>query len=254
MKLVAWSAHTHSLTHSLTYTHTRSLTHTLIQSLNHSITHSLTHSLYAAVLLEKLTGFQPVKKFPTFYGTPSFTTAFTRVRHLSLSWTSSIQSMPPHPTSWRYILILSSHLRLGLLSGLFPSDFPTKTLYTPLLSIRATCPAHLILLDFITRTTLGEQYRSLSSFYSFLHSPVTSSLLGPNILLNSLFSNTLSQRERPSFTPSEGLGLNSSRMRFFGFSEQLVSGEPLLVYSVTECARNSNKYDKQNFPPPAKAR
>jgi hypothetical protein len=29
---------------------------------------------------------------------------------------------------------------------------------------------------------------------SFLHSPVTSSLLGPNILLNTLFSNTLSLR------------------------------------------------------------
>ena len=32
------------------------------------------------------------------------------------------------------ILVLSSHLRLGFPSGLFPSDFPTKTLYTPLIS------------------------------------------------------------------------------------------------------------------------
>jgi len=32
------------------------------------------------------------------------------------------------------ILILSQHLRLGLLSGLFPLVFPTKTLYAPLLS------------------------------------------------------------------------------------------------------------------------
>ena len=66
-------------------------------------------------------------------------------------------------------------------------------LYTPLFSrIRATCPAHPIL-DFITRTILGEEYRSLSSsLCSFLHAPVTSSLLGQNILFSTLFSNTLS--------------------------------------------------------------
>ena len=39
-----------------------------------------------------------------------------------------------HPTSWRSILILSSHLHLGLPSDIFPSGFPTKALYTPLLS------------------------------------------------------------------------------------------------------------------------
>ena len=116
-----------------------------------------------------------------------------KCRNLSLSWASSIQSIPSHPTSWRSILILSSHLSLGLPSGLYPSGFLTKILNTPLPSpIRATCPAYLILLDFITRTILGEQYRSLnSSLYSFLHSPVTSSLLGLNTLLNTQFSNTL---------------------------------------------------------------
>ena len=112
----------------------------------------------------------------------SFIIALTSVRHLSLSCASPIQSTYPHPTSWRSILILSTHLRLGLLSGLFPSGFPTKTLYAPLsLPIRATCPAHLIVLDFITRTIFGEEYRSLSSsLCNLLHSPVTSSLLGPN--------------------------------------------------------------------------
>ena len=145
-------------------------------------------------VLEKLTGLQLVKKFPALHGTRRFITALTSVRHLSLSWASPIQSIYPHPTSWRSILILSTHLRLGLPSGLFPSGFPTKTLYTPLSSpIRATCPNHLILLDFITRAILGEGYKSFSpSFCSLLHSPVTSSLLGPNILLNTMFSNTLS--------------------------------------------------------------
>jgi len=126
------------------------------------------------VLLEKPTGLQLVKKFSAFYGTRRFITAFTSARHLSLSWASSIQSIPQHPTSWRSILILFSHLRLGLPNDLFPSGFPTKTMYTPLPSpIRTTCPTHLILLYFITRTILGEQYRSLSSsLCSFLHSPV----------------------------------------------------------------------------------
>ena len=141
-----------------------------------------------------LTGLQLVKKFTAFHGTRRFITALTSVRHLSLSWASPIQSTYPHSTSWRSILILSTHLSLGLPSGLLPSGFPTKTLYTPLSSpIRATCPAHLILLDFITRTILGEQYKSFSSsLCNLLHSPITSSLLGPNILLNTMFSHTLS--------------------------------------------------------------
>jgi len=135
-----------------------------------------------------------VKKFPACYGTRWFITTFTSAHHLSQSSVSSIQSMAPHPTSWRYFLILTSHLRLSLPSGLFPSGVHTSNLYTPILSpIRATCPAHLILLDMITRKILGEEYRSLSSsLCSFLHSHVTSSLLGPNIFLNTLFSNTLS--------------------------------------------------------------
>ena len=62
------------------------------------------------------------------------------------------------PTSWRSILILSFHLCLSPPSDLFPSGFLTKTLCMPLLfPIHAKCPVHLILLDLITRTILGEQ-------------------------------------------------------------------------------------------------
>jgi hypothetical protein len=81
-----------------------------------------------------LTGPQLVKKLPAFYGTRRFITAFTTTRHLSLSWATSIQSTPPHPTSRRSFLILSSHLSLGLPSRLIPSGLPTNNLYASLLS------------------------------------------------------------------------------------------------------------------------
>jgi len=101
---------------------------------------------WCRVLLEKLTGLQLVKKFPVFQGTWTFITAFTSVPHLSLSWVSPIQSIYPHPNYWRSIIILSTHLCLGLPSGHLPSGFPTKTLYTPLSPpIRATCPSALYL-------------------------------------------------------------------------------------------------------------
>ena len=40
---------------------------------------------WSRVLLERLTGFQLVKKFLAFYGTRRFITAFTSARHLSIS-------------------------------------------------------------------------------------------------------------------------------------------------------------------------
>jgi len=74
-------------------------------------------SPWSRVLLEKLTGPQLVKNFPAIYGTRRFITAVTTARHLSLSWARSIQFIPPHPTSWRSIIILSSQLRLCLQNG-----------------------------------------------------------------------------------------------------------------------------------------
>ena len=84
----------------------------------------------------------------------------------------------PHPTSWISILILSSHLRLvsseWSLSLRFPHQNPV---YTSPLPHTRYMPAHFILLDLITCTIFGEDYRSpSSSLCSFVHSPVTSSL------------------------------------------------------------------------------
>ena len=80
------------------------------------------------VLLEKLTGFQLVKKFPAFYGTRRFIIAVTSARYLYPKPARSIPCLPHH-NFWRAVRISSSHLRLGLPSSLYPSGFPTKTLY-----------------------------------------------------------------------------------------------------------------------------
>jgi hypothetical protein len=94
--------------------------------------------------------------------------------HWSLSWARSIQSISSHTLSLTSILIFSTHLCLGLPSGLFPSSFHTNTLYAFLLStICATWPACLILLDLITLIMLGEEYKLWSSsLCSFLHPPL----------------------------------------------------------------------------------
>jgi hypothetical protein len=78
----------------------------------HLLTYLLTYLLtpYSTVLLEKLTGFELVKKFPTFYGTRMFITAFTSAHRLSLSLASSIHSKTP--TSQ----FLKIHLNIILLS------------------------------------------------------------------------------------------------------------------------------------------
>jgi hypothetical protein len=55
-------------------------------------------------------------------------------------------SQRPHPTAYGFILI----------RRLFPSGFPTKTVYGPLLfPIRATCSTHIFLLDLLTGTLRG---------------------------------------------------------------------------------------------------
>ena len=107
--------------------HTFLLTYVLAYLLTYLLTYQPSYSLtpWNRVLLEKLTSSQQVKKFPMFYGTWRFITVFTRARHLSLSWVRSVPSMLLHSTSWRSILIFSSHLCLGLPSSLIPTGCPT---------------------------------------------------------------------------------------------------------------------------------
>ena len=78
------------------------------------------------------------------------------------------------------------------LSFRFPHQDP---IHLPLLTNTRHVSSPSQFLDSITHTLLGVEYRSFRSLLcNLLHSPVTSSLLDPNILLNTMFSNTLQQK------------------------------------------------------------
>jgi hypothetical protein len=99
----------------------------------------LTYILHGAVLLEKLTRSQLVKKFPSFYGTRRFITAFRNVHHLSLSRASSIQSIPPHPTFLRSILIQNILFPIDDFRFLFHRKLIIPRSYRALLSHLTSC-------------------------------------------------------------------------------------------------------------------
>jgi hypothetical protein len=103
-----------------------------------------------------------------------------------------------NPVNLPKSIFLKTHLnitKLGLNSGVFSYGFPTKTPYTLLPPNACYMPSTSYFSRIYNRTTLGEKYRSLSaSILIFLQTPVTASLLGTNIPLNTLFSITLSLR------------------------------------------------------------
>ena len=94
---------------------------------------------------------------------------------------------------------------------------------------------HFILLDLITQIICGEKYRSLSfSLCSFLHSPVTSSSLGLNVFLSTLFSNTLSLCSSLSMTDLLH-ALHTAKMAAFKESEAVVDENVVWFSDQTRC-------------------
>jgi hypothetical protein len=69
------------------------------------------------------------------FGTRRFISVFTRARHWPLSWAKCMQSTPYHTISLRSILILFSHLHLGLQVVSSLHVFSTKILYATLSSM-----------------------------------------------------------------------------------------------------------------------
>jgi hypothetical protein len=96
-------------------------TYLLTYLLAYSLTHSVQDTIWKA---DSNSACQTIACF--IYGTRRF--VFTKARQSTLSWASRIQFTPSIPISIKPILMLSSHLRLGLPRGLLPSGLPTKTL------------------------------------------------------------------------------------------------------------------------------
>jgi hypothetical protein len=127
-------------------------------------TYFLTYSLTprSTVLLEKLTGSQLVQKFPAFYETWKFTTAFTRARHLSWSRATSIKSMTLH----HLFHFLKIHLNI-----IIPSTpgFPKRSLSLRFPHQNHVCTFPLLYTCHMPRPTHysrcddGEYFISLSS-------------------------------------------------------------------------------------------
>lgn len=113
----------------------------------------------------------------------------TDMEHVTEAYTAH----PSHSIYLRSILITILHLQLGLPSGHFPSGVPNNILYGFLSFLtQATCPTHLILLDFITIITSWEQHKWWSySLHSFLHPHLTSASYIP-VLLGTMLTHPLS--------------------------------------------------------------
>ena len=141
-------------------------------------------------VLDKLTVSLLVKKFPAFYGTRRFITAFTKARHQSLSWARSIQYMAPSPQILKIHYILPSHLHWGIQVFSFPYQNPVYT------SLPNTCymsrPPHCSWTLHLNNNWWVELIKL--SLNSFLHSSIIPSLFGPNSFLSTLFSNNLNLR------------------------------------------------------------
>jgi hypothetical protein len=152
-------------------------THIYIYILKNSLPlHLICFSCYVHQLTRQLAPYE-TRTFITF-----FSTLVPILPQMNPVYTFEISSL-------RSILILFSHLRLGLPSCIIPSYFQIINFYASLSHAGYMLrPCHLPWCDFPNNIWWRVQLWR-SSFCSFLQSLVTSSLLGPDILVSTLLSN-----------------------------------------------------------------
>jgi len=213
------------------------------------LTNTLTPS--STVLLEKLIVLQLLETFCKFCGN---TRSITIARHLFLSSSKRDQSVPSQIVSLRSILILF-YLRLGLPSGLFPSDFPQKKNCNYFSSLRATCPFNSVL-DFITLIIFGYDYMSwCSSLIKFSPASMTFYLTNSNIFLktsvclNKLHSSiTCIHRTMNAILAVTTIFIVSGESEKWSFHHPLSLEQVLIIGFSSHCTiKSSNAGSKKSF-------
>jgi len=175
-----------------------------------------------------------------YNGTRRFITVFKRAHHWSLIRNRCIQSIHSNPMSPRTIPILFFHqlLDLQVFSSLKVSLPNFECIF--IIYKSAICPAYLTLIclfNLIIYDEDGELW--ISSLRTFLQSPVAPTFLDPNILLSTLFSNTLTLVLRSSLSMRNQVShpyKRNSKINFFFtiFVEETVRGNTVnwLVGSI----------------------
>jgi hypothetical protein len=136
------------------------------------------------VLLEKLIIAKLVRKSSAFYETWSFITVSTRAHHWALFWATWIQSTYSHPVPLRSILILSCACTRRCPHFFSVQVFGLQCcVHFSFAPIHATCPVHITLFDVITVIFLKSK-----NYYAPRYVCLSSPVLGPDILVSSLFS------------------------------------------------------------------
>jgi hypothetical protein len=135
-------------------------------------------------------------------GTRVFITVFTKAHHWTLTWTSQIWFALSIHISLNSILILYFHLRIGLPSDLFPFGPPNQNAMTPF--------PHVCCKSYLPHPHWFNHCNNIIWIIQVMKLIITqfsawyiSSLLCPNILLNTALKNSRSmfllQSDRPSF-------------------------------------------------------
>jgi hypothetical protein len=147
----------------------------------------LSPTLWSRVFLKKLTVRSANQEIPVLHGFRRFIALFTAARLQSLSRIRRFQSPHPNSTSLRSMLVLSFLVCLGLPEWSLPFKLFTQHFETIFYFSHTHSIPHPSHPSWFRHSVFGKKYKLWSfSLCTFLKPQVTSSLLGPNIVLSNL--------------------------------------------------------------------